>query len=217
MTCWMTIVLWIALWLRETWNLCVFWLPRMDLLGTLSMAFEISFLLGQYLNSNTVPWHGTWTAFAGYFWEKGGRDFIMTFAEGNSHGNSRFSFQVDYMDMGDWPSLRIPFALFWFVFFWFSLVCFVCVFVWLFAWLFVCLFDCLFVCLFVCLFACLFVCLFFCLFVWKCNRCWMIHSTSATSLPTFSYPDIRYHTFSWWLDVLRLKTWIWPNNWFSMV
>ena len=27
---------------------------RMDLLGTLSMAFEISFLLGQYLNSNTV-------------------------------------------------------------------------------------------------------------------------------------------------------------------
>ena len=30
----------------------------MDLLGTLSMAFEISFLLGQYLNSNTVPWYG---------------------------------------------------------------------------------------------------------------------------------------------------------------
>ena len=27
---------------------------RMDLLGTLSMAFEISFLLGQYLNSNTA-------------------------------------------------------------------------------------------------------------------------------------------------------------------
>ena len=48
-------------------KLGVFWLPRMDLLGTLSMAFEISFLLGQYLNSNTVPWHGTWTAFAGFF------------------------------------------------------------------------------------------------------------------------------------------------------
>ena len=47
-----------------------FWLPRMDLLGTLSMAFEISFLLGQYLNSNTVPWHGTWTAFAGFFGKK---------------------------------------------------------------------------------------------------------------------------------------------------
>ena len=76
------------------------------------MAFEISFLLGQYLNSNTVPWHGTWTAFAGFFWEKCGRDFIVTFAVANSHGNSRFSFQVYYIDMGDWPSLRIPIALF---------------------------------------------------------------------------------------------------------